>query len=295
LGIQGDVGKGDGCKAWIDPQSGLPLKIAIDVSSLAAGEKWNENASSLVFEDFKWNQELDKELFEPQLPEGFKVSDGRAGAGMENSPSKETASFPFSQVVERMKKVSSVQFTGEEISVANPGSPFKLKYSIQGNRVREEISYPDNAPEAPRTFVLIIDTNTKQVLHLTYPQKSASRYPLMNTTTSFLDNPCEAFASLKDDDAKLIGFEVLDEGITCVYELNKYPFRADGALKKGESTKIWVDPQTNLPVQLMVHMVSPEGHVTLARAKHFKWNVAIDPKLLEMTIPEGFTGSGASH
>jgi outer membrane lipoprotein-sorting protein len=295
INVKDDVDIGEGCKAWIDSQSGLPVKIVIDVSSLAAGQKWNENATSLVFEDFKWNQELESQLFEPQIPEGFRVADGIAGGDLQRTSATATAQFPFSLVVENVKKATSVQFTADEITATNPGSVIAHNYFVQGNRIRIETEHPKDAPLALRTEVVVIDTDAKRVLRLTYPQKSAEKLPATSKLASFLMSRVEAVAGLKDVDASALGYEVLDDRMTRLYDLNKNPFLPDAALRS--TPKVWVDPETNLPIQAILRVVGPQGEITLLRVKHFKWNAPVDPKLLEMDIPEGFdesNGSGAT-
>src|SRR5262249_7247254 len=52
LGIKGELENSENCKAWVDPKTGLPVKIAIEASF--SPDK--ENKGMLVFKEFKWNE-----------------------------------------------------------------------------------------------------------------------------------------------------------------------------------------------------------------------------------------------
>jgi len=59
---------GETAKLWVDPKSGLPVRIAVEP---AADSK--EKTPSIVFEKFTWNETLDADLFKLDAPKGFKV------------------------------------------------------------------------------------------------------------------------------------------------------------------------------------------------------------------------------
>jgi hypothetical protein len=61
------VGKDDPAKLWVDPATGLPVKIA--VGDTEKGEQF------IIFEQFAWNQQLDPAMFSVELPAGFTVKE----------------------------------------------------------------------------------------------------------------------------------------------------------------------------------------------------------------------------
>jgi outer membrane lipoprotein-sorting protein len=62
------LGKDETAKLWVDPKSGLPVRIAV-------GDPSNTDKPFIVFEQFTWNQALDLELFKLEVPKGFTLKD----------------------------------------------------------------------------------------------------------------------------------------------------------------------------------------------------------------------------
>jgi len=54
-------------KLWVDPKSGLPVRIAV-------GDPSNNDKPFVVFEQFTWNQALDPELFKLEVPKGLTLT-----------------------------------------------------------------------------------------------------------------------------------------------------------------------------------------------------------------------------
>jgi hypothetical protein len=56
---------------WVDPETDLPVEIGYDFDDKM------EPRTSTVFRlsDFRWNEELDSKLFEPNTPEGYREVD----------------------------------------------------------------------------------------------------------------------------------------------------------------------------------------------------------------------------
>jgi hypothetical protein len=59
---------GETAKLWVDPKSGLPIRIAVE---RPADSK--EKAPLVVFEQFRWNEPLDTDLFKLVVPKGFTI------------------------------------------------------------------------------------------------------------------------------------------------------------------------------------------------------------------------------
>jgi hypothetical protein len=68
FGARGKVEKGETAKVWVDPASGLPVRILLD--TFAADHK---GKITLEFVNFSWNQQIDPNLFRLDIPQGFTV------------------------------------------------------------------------------------------------------------------------------------------------------------------------------------------------------------------------------
>lgn len=60
--------KDDVVKLWVDPRSGLPIRLAV-------GDPKNLDKPFSVFKDFRWNEPLAPDLFKLEVPKGFTVKD----------------------------------------------------------------------------------------------------------------------------------------------------------------------------------------------------------------------------
>jgi hypothetical protein len=58
----------DTAKLWVDPKTGLPVRIAVEPSADS-----KEKAPQFIFEQFRWNEALDPNLFNLEVPKGFQV------------------------------------------------------------------------------------------------------------------------------------------------------------------------------------------------------------------------------
>jgi outer membrane lipoprotein-sorting protein len=70
FGGKGKIEEGESAKVWVDPKSGLPVRIVI--------EGWNADKKAkmkLIFEQFTWNEELAPEMFKLEVPKGFTVEE----------------------------------------------------------------------------------------------------------------------------------------------------------------------------------------------------------------------------
>lgn len=59
---------GETAKLWVDPKSGLPIRIAVERPADS-----QEKAPVVVFEQFRWNEPLDADLFKLEVPKGFTI------------------------------------------------------------------------------------------------------------------------------------------------------------------------------------------------------------------------------
>jgi outer membrane lipoprotein-sorting protein len=64
------VDEGETATLWVDPDSGLPVRI--ELVSLSADRK---DKALLIFDQLTWNESLDAALFELEPTEGFTRQD----------------------------------------------------------------------------------------------------------------------------------------------------------------------------------------------------------------------------
>ena len=202
------------------------------------------------------------------------------------------ASPAFGQVIENVEKAKSVVFDCETTLGGlgdAPGHTSRQKYYMQGGLVRAEIRVVRGGNETPVTDIFIGDTDKKELLQIRYAPKTAEKRPLAGAAVEFLKNPVDWFRTLTDKDAELVGNERLNGADALIYNLKRFNFGQSDELKEGESAKVWVDPKTHLPVQLVVEKFFP-GAAVRSRAilTDFHWNELLDPKLFEMAVPDGF-------
>jgi hypothetical protein len=62
------LGQGETAKLWVDPKAGLPVRIAV-----AAPADSEDKTPQLVFEQFRWNESVDADVFKLEAPKGFTV------------------------------------------------------------------------------------------------------------------------------------------------------------------------------------------------------------------------------
>jgi outer membrane lipoprotein-sorting protein len=63
---RGKVEEGESAKLWVDPRSGLPVRLALE-SSIPSGK----GKAVVVLSSFTWNEPIAPEMFRMEVPEGF--------------------------------------------------------------------------------------------------------------------------------------------------------------------------------------------------------------------------------
>ena len=65
------LGEGDTAKLWVDPKTGLPVRIRVDGQTPAS--RGPSDKTFMIFEQFAWDEALDPNLFKLEVPEGFTL------------------------------------------------------------------------------------------------------------------------------------------------------------------------------------------------------------------------------
>ncbi len=182
----------------------------------------------------------------------------------------------FAEVAKKLDKVKTARFITT------------MKYGDQPAMTTKQFIRNDGMmrQEMPMGIVMVIDTQKQQGLLIQTQRKIAQRVtfdglPMQNMMAN---NPIEQMRKMRNPDAKPIGKERLNGREMLIYEIQQ------PMLKELNATfKLWVDPKTELPVQVLMTMPVPDTEeratITIDR---FVWNEPMDEALFSMEPPEGY-------
>jgi outer membrane lipoprotein-sorting protein len=121
-------------------------------------------------------------------------------------------------------------------------------------------------------------------------QKTASAETMVDEIAEMIANPIDQIQQFKSGDARLVGDEVLDGRTVQLYQLDDVAFLFMGG--KG-TTKIWVDPRTQLPVRIVIEPKKRKDRSAFIEISNFEWSKALDASLF--SIPEDYTVMDANR
>jgi len=201
------------------------------------------------------------------------------------------ASSAFGQVIENIKKATSVSVTSKQ--KINDQPTIEMKFYLQGDFMRMEMPGKQEAGDAkiPLLMAIVIDGKTKEIVQVEYASKTARKFKMDERSAKLFNNPVEELTKLNGKDAELVGDEDLDGRKTRLYRL-KDLHGAFGIVNHFDDGKLSVDRETGLPVKLTIQTVnSPDGKMkftTSITIDDFKWNEHFKADMFNLTIPEGF-------
>jgi outer membrane lipoprotein-sorting protein len=183
-------------------------------------------------------------------------------------------STAFAGMIQNVKKAESVVLTNKQ--TIGIGRTMDVKMYFQGHKMRME-------PPGPIAYVA--DLQTGSAYELNAAAKTARRIPVDSRGGIGIPNPVEQLQKVKPNDARLLGEETLDRRKVQLYQVDRVDlFDAKGT---GEM-KIWVDPETSLPVKLVVDNPSVErSKRTTLTFTDIVWNKELDAALFQ--VPGDFT------
>lgn len=193
-----------------------------------------------------------------------------------------TQPLAFADVVENVKNAKSVTLTSRQKFGSQP--EFAFTWSFQGDNLRMEI---------PDQVIIIGNLKKKKGLQINVATKTAYAYTIEDGLVGGFADPVDQIRQAKPDDAKAVGEEKLNDRKTLVYEFDQIDFL--GMKGKGQM-KVWVDPETKLPVKIRVGANTRSGSKpsdrpfdTVMILEDFEWNKKLDPALFKLEAPEGYT------
>ena len=186
-----------------------------------------------------------------------------------------TADTTFAAVIEKVHQVKSVTCRCKRTFAGTVESVSKLY--IREDAMRNEV---------PGHGVLIFDRIKKKAIALDERSKVAIFPSLVPGAP--IPNPLEELRNLKQESAERIGEETLQGRQLEVYRLRDVDLVENSYGENDADIKLWVDPQTQLPVKLIIF--APKSQIdTYVEFSDFHWNEELDPSLFSLEIPAGYT------
>ncbi|MEX2138798.1 MAG: hypothetical protein WD894_06020 [Pirellulales bacterium] len=181
----------------------------------------------------------------------------------------------FAEVIQQVAKVKSVTFVSNSTLRNDSTKEIVLrehvKWYVQGQQLRME--------DTVGTTATFADLAQKHIGTLDLKRKTAFTHLLDDDLGELFANPIGQIQQLKAGDAKLVGNEVLDGRKMQLYELDKVDFLMMGG--KG-ATSIWVDPQTQLPVKIVIEPKKLKDRSVFIEITNFDWNKELDESLFRV-------------
>ena len=205
-----------------------------------------------------------------------------------------SAAPAFAQVADNVRKATSVSCTIKTGIGAMP--KFEIKYYMQGHLMRMEMPGKQEAFDAKMPFstvaVFDLDSGSFTTIDFTAKAFASGKTKVDQAMMKQFSSPVEWLSKITEKDAERIGEDQLNGQKTEVYQLLRINFGdKDRAVEEGETSKVWVDPDSNLPVKMVAEVFGPASdHKTKSSltVENFVWNKPLDPALFKLEVPEGF-------
>ena len=199
----------------------------------------------------------------------------------------------FAQVADNVRKATSVSCTIKTGIGAMP--KFEIKYYMQGRFMRMEMPGKQEAFDAKMPFITVavfdLDGGSFTTIDFTAKAFASGKTKVDQAMMKQFSSPVEWLSKITEKDAQRIGEEQLNGHKTEVYQLLRINFGdKDRALEEGETSKVWVDADSNLPVKIAADVFPTSDRKTKSTltAENFVWNKPLDPALFKLEVPEGF-------
>ncbi len=143
----------------------------------------------------------------------------------------------------------------------------------------------DLLDESGESLEFIIDHNAKTVQKVKIP-KSIPGVEMVVKLGDFSGQADRDLGTKEINGKKSRGFEI------AMKKLMRVPPGAEQSM-----AEIWIDPESNLPVFVQFKMKEGrEGRKkSTMRFQDFRWNIDLDPKLFDTTLPKGYTEVKSPH
>ena len=286
---------------WVDPRTELPVQIALRCSTDVEGK----SKDLFLWTDFRWNQPLDAKLLRLDIPEGFKVTQGKPDPGYVFGRTEQANGRPVEGKQEPKLLIKEIDFARVIGNVNKTRSvACEVHTKMGGGGIGAELYL--NEDGARRNSLVVQIEDFKQGKAVRFHGRfgfgvlagsdqayrwSVEKRQLTEMSRRF-PNPAMLFHNMKSEDAEKIRAARVDGRTVAVYRVKNVALvAAIGEPDEAFDTNLYVsvDPRTELPTEISLNCAAP-GKMeikTWFRWEKLKWDEPLDPDLFKLEIPKG--------
>ncbi len=194
------------------------------------------------------------------------------------APSGFDSNAVFAQAVRQVRAAQTMAFT-MTMGVPNQDAPMSMRATIKNPasmRVEAEMKVNDES----FAMVQIFDYETQQMITLLEQQKLAQKIDMAGLPRG--DNPRDMISEFTKLDPEEVEY-LRDEPFNGV---DAHVYAIDAGAIKGRA---WIDADTNLPLRWELgNPTLPDDPNAKIVMDNFRWDVAVDDAMFDMTIPDGY-------
>jgi len=142
-------------RLWVGVETNLPVRIEIEGQKMEGGEM---RPQKNVMENFQWDVELDESVFEPNIPEDYRLIDEQKNAQVEQKPPRlltDTEKDEQPMVREFVRKLFQAcsDEDWDEFSTLWPGTPNEMQKTMLGGLEIVHIGEPFKTTDSSKWYV----------------------------------------------------------------------------------------------------------------------------------------------
>jgi outer membrane lipoprotein-sorting protein len=205
---------------------------------------------------------------------------------------RKARSFKASVIAEskRDSRADKFPFTSRVVGTVYWLAPGSYRFDFKGNAPQDRGGATRDADVTkidlsgqPR--MIIIDHTAKRFEKVGKPKRDPLGPEILEELGKFSGKADRELGIKEIDGKKSRGFEI---------DIRKIMNLPDGAANKTKGmVEVWIDPEYNLPVLVQFNFgtntTQQTGETGYFRLHSFQWNIDLDPKLFDITVPERYT------
>jgi len=200
-----------------------------------------------------------------------------------------TSGVVWSQVMEKTEQISALVYD-MTVEIDQPGGE-NLVVLLRNYVARDYGTRADTHIDGKLSKIMYILPNQKVGYRVYVDRKTYYQYELSDAEAARGRDPEELRTCLKNI---MSGGGYTELGRAEINDVAVEGIEVNGPDMSGEDCfmRVWVDVETNLPVQIIMEMLGNEGgqmrpHKYLM--ENFEWNASLDEKTFEPNIPDDYT------
>ena len=173
----------------------------------------------------------------------------------------------LAEVLQRVRKATTVTF---KLTLRQPGLPEDVAVAFMDAEGHSRMAFAEgriHIRDSVNGRLLVISPETKEARLLTAMDKGWGA------------DIVESLGKQKASDGIYLGVEKVGTTDAQVYRMPQ---------KVGD-IHIWVDPAKQIPLRVRVRKPAGEGQETIIELAEMQWNIPLDPSLLAIEAPSGYT------